>query len=308
MNFNNDKLVSIEFNSNNNKSVLWEMLVENNEFMGLNDVEQVKDLFENTITITDGNHATNNILEKNKIFLKDFIRMLSNMRKRSTSNVAPNVGPNVTRADIQQARNNQFESNLKNRQEEFTDLITQKKPTEIDFSDKDKDINNGNVNDIFMSIEEKRKKELESITTNYNTNSSNDNVMKWLNQNDNKQGNNKQGDNDNNNQNNNNQNNNNQNIHIKIENEVIDTSDNNRGIIPLTNDKQVSFNLTNLEEHNNNTDNNTMNNTLNNTYNNSMNIHSIDEKLNTVISRIDDLTNKYDKLIELFELFKASKN
>ena len=125
--------------------------------------------------------------------------------------------------------------------------------------------------------------------------------MKWLNQNDNKQGNNKQ---DNNNQNNNNQNNNNQNIHIKIENEVIDTSDNNRGIIPLTNDKQVSFNLTNLEEHNNNTDNNTMN----NTYNNSMNIHSIDEKLNTVISRIDDLTNKYDKLIELFELFKASKN
>jgi hypothetical protein len=296
MNFNNDKLVSIEFNSNNNKSVLWEMLVENNEFMGLNDVEQVKDLFENTITITDGNHPTNNILEKNKIFLKDFIRILSNMRKRSTSNVAPNVAPNVTRADIQQARNNQFESNLKNRQEEFTDLITQKKPTEIDFSDKDKDINNGNVNDIFMSIEEKRKKELESITTNYNTNSNNDNVMKWLNQNDNKQGNNKQD--------NNNQNNNNQNIHIKIENEVIDTSDNNRGIIPLTNDKQVSFNLTNLEEHNNNTDNNTMN----NTYNNSMNIHSIDEKLNTVISRIDDLTNKYDKLIELFELFKASKN
>ena len=107
MNFNNDKLVSIEFNSNNNKSVLWEMLVENNEFMGLNDVEQVKDLFENTITITDGNHQTNNILEKNKIFLKDFIRMLSNMRKRSTSNVAPNVAPNVTRADIQQARNNQ---------------------------------------------------------------------------------------------------------------------------------------------------------------------------------------------------------
>ena len=33
MNFNNDKLVSIEFNSNNNKSVLWEMLVENNEFI-----------------------------------------------------------------------------------------------------------------------------------------------------------------------------------------------------------------------------------------------------------------------------------
>ena len=299
MNFNNDKLVSIEFNSNNNKSVLWEMLVENNEFMGLNDVEQVKDLFENTITITDGNHATNNILEKNKIFLKDFIRMLSNMRKRSISNIAPNVGPNVTRADIQQARNNQFESNLKNRQEEFTDLITQKKPTEIDFSDKDKDINNGNVNDIFMSIEEKRKKELESITTNYNTNSNNDNVMKWLNQND-KQGNNKQG---NNKQSNNNQSNNNQNIHIKIENEVIDTSDNNRGIIPLTNDKQVSFNLSNLEEHNN-TDNNTDNNTMNNT----MNIHSIDEKLNTVISRINDLTNKYDKLIELFELFKASKN
>ena len=60
------------------------------------------------------------------------------------------------------------------------------------------------MNDIFMSIEEKRKKELESITTNYNTNSNNDNVMKWLNQNDNKQGNNKQGNNkqDNNSQNN----------------------------------------------------------------------------------------------------------
>ena len=297
MNFNNDKLVSIEFNSNNNKSVLWEMLVENNEFMGLNDVEQVKDLFENTITITDGNHQTNNILEKNKIFLKDFIRILSNMRKRSTSNVASNVAPNVTRSDIQQARNNQFESNLKNRQEEFTDLITQKKPTEIDFSDKDGDINNGNVNDIFMSIEEKRKKELESITTNYNTNSNNDNVMKWLNQNDNKQGNNKQG---NNKQDNNNHNNNNQNIHIKIENEVIDTSDNNKGIIPLTNDKQVSFNLSNLEEHNNNTINNTMNNTMNTT--------SVDEKLNTIITKIDDLSSKYDKLIELFELFKASKN
>ena len=294
MNFNNDKLVSIEFNSNNNKSVLWEMLVENNEFMGLNDVEQVKDLFENTITITDGNHPTNNILEKNKIFLKDFIRILSNMRKRSTSNVAPNVGPNVTRSDIQQARNNQFESNLKNRQEEFTDLITQKKPKEIDFSDKDRDINNGNVNDIFMSIEEKRKKELESITTNYNTNSNNDNVMKWLNQ-DNKQGNNNQG--------NNNQGNNNQNIHIKIENEVIDTSDNNKGIIPLTNDKQVSFNLSNLEEHNVNSDN-----TINNTINNTMNTTSVDEKLNTVITKIDDLSSKYDKLIELFELFKASKN
>ena len=299
MNFNNDKLVSIEFNSNNNKSVLWEMLVENNEFMGLNDVEQVKDLFENTITITDGNHPTNNVLEKNKIFLKDFIRILSNMRKRSTSNVGPNVGPNVTRADIQQARNNQFESNLKNRQEEFTDLITQKKPKEIDFSDKDRDINNGNVNDIFMSIEEKRKKELESITTNYNTNSNNDNVMKWLNQ-DNKQGNNNQG---NNNQGNNNQGNNNQNIHIKIENEVIDTSDNNKGIIPLTNDKQVSFNLSNLEEHNVNSDN-----TINNTINNTMNTTSVDEKLNTVITKIDDLSSKYDKLIELFELFKASKN
>ena len=42
MNFNNDKLVSIEFNSNNNKSVLWEMLVENNEFMGLNDRHDIQ--------------------------------------------------------------------------------------------------------------------------------------------------------------------------------------------------------------------------------------------------------------------------
>ena len=39
-----------------------------------------------------------------------------------------------------------------------------------------------------------------------------------------------------------------------------------------------------------------------------MNIASVDEKLNTVISRMNDLSNKYDKLIELFELFKAQKN
>ena len=41
----------MSFSDNNNKVLLWDMLTENGNFSGLNDVEQVKYLFDNTIFV-----------------------------------------------------------------------------------------------------------------------------------------------------------------------------------------------------------------------------------------------------------------
>ena len=137
----------MSFSDNNNKVLLWDMLTENGNFSGLNDVEQVKYLFDNTIADIEKQYSSDNIVNKNKRFLGIFIETLKNIRERTppqtyNTNYQPNA---VNREDIHQQRNSIFEQRLKTRQQEFTSMIQKPTPPDIDFTDKSNE--NGNIDE-----------------------------------------------------------------------------------------------------------------------------------------------------------------
>jgi len=169
----------MSFSDNNNKVLLWDMLTENGNFSGLNDVEQVKYLFDNTIADIEKQYSSDNIVNKNKRFLGIFIETLKNIRERTSpqtynTNYQPNA---VNREDIHQQRNNVFEQRLKTRQQEFTSMIQKPTPPDIDFTDKSND--NGNVDEMLRLMESRREKDLENISLSISNNQ--DQAKTWLN-------------------------------------------------------------------------------------------------------------------------------
>ena len=264
----------MEFNNVNNKKVLWATLMEMKAFEGLRDASQVQDLFENSIETIDRNDIpTSGVLEKNKKFLREFINVLNSLRQRGSMNNTP-LDNNITRGDILQARNTEFDNKLKTMQNDFNSQITATAPQEIDFSDKNPDINNGNVNDMYMSIEERREKEIQSITNRYNK--ADDKTMNWLSLDANNQ-----------------TNQTNQTNNIKIETEEISSEN----IISLedkrnaNNDKRVTFSINTLEG-------------VETIENNivkpaQLDITNIDTKLSEILSHISDINNKYERILLL---------
>ena len=147
------------FNSQENKSVLWQFLLENNLFIGLSDKKfnKVKDIFERNIqSISIVNDSISN---KNKILIQKMMEELELLKSKNISKPLEEV-----RLEI--------EKDLKNKQEEFVELIKRPEPKNLDFNDeKDEPISNDNMDKILKKMMEDR--DLESNLENPGIKSSN---------------------------------------------------------------------------------------------------------------------------------------
>jgi hypothetical protein len=163
-----------DFNSIQNKGIIWELLIEQNLFEGIDQKYklEIKDLFEQTILIIEKQGRGLSLIEKNKEVIKNMVIKLEVFKKQSNVNNHPRQ---YTNEDLQRERQNAFERELKRKQTEF-DGLTRKIPEKIDFADKlDEKI--GDKMDLLLAETiAMREKQLNQVIQTHNP----DNASKWI--------------------------------------------------------------------------------------------------------------------------------
>jgi len=128
-----------KFISQDNKRILWEIMIENNLFNGIPDKysTNVKGDFENILQQMSGNIPPNStILEINKNVIRQMIEEIKKYSSLAQQGHKQQQGMPITSADAQTRKQAQFQIGLQTKQEEFNRLIQPVKPVTIDFTDK----------------------------------------------------------------------------------------------------------------------------------------------------------------------------
>ena len=142
-----------------NKGYLWKMLHENGVFLNIDNkfVQNIKNKFE--IIISDVEHSIRNgMVEQNLLVCnKHIIEQMLNLLKtyKNSNNIIQNNTPNYASNNTQYSRlnnnNDTFEKQLKEKEDNFQQLISKPVPPKVNFEDEnvDKPINiENNFNEL----------------------------------------------------------------------------------------------------------------------------------------------------------------
>jgi hypothetical protein len=127
----------------------------------------------------------------NKIFLSQIVtavnRLFPNINQQSQSTKLINISDEIINEpykveDIQSARQTEFEAQVNQRRSEFENLVTHKKPKELDFSDKAEISKIKEMEALIAETIAKRNFEIDQINMNTNPNSNPNSVSsdEWL--------------------------------------------------------------------------------------------------------------------------------
>ena len=121
-----------DFTSIQNKGIIWEILIEQKLFEGIDQKHkyEIKDLFENTILMIENQGKGLSLIEKNKEVIKNMVLRLESFKPQPIISKRE-----YTNEEIHKERQKTFETELKRKQTEF-DGLSRKPPEKIDFSDK----------------------------------------------------------------------------------------------------------------------------------------------------------------------------
>lgn len=172
------------FNNNNNKAILWNIMSEEGIFSNIN-MSNVKEIFEQQINIIDKTYnKTKNITEKNKLFMKSVVIQLNKIRNSNNNNSNNNNNNElrkydvpITAQDIKNKRTQHFGENLEKRQREFSKLLSIETPKKVDFSDDvvDKPIGE-EINKILEETMKAREMQIQTAFQNNNI----EKAEKWV--------------------------------------------------------------------------------------------------------------------------------
>ena len=167
------------FNNNNNKAILWNIMSEEGIFSNIN-MSDVKEIFEQQINIIDETYKqTKNITEKNKLFMKNVVTQLNKIRNSNNNdnNKLRNYDVPITAQDIKNKRAQHFGENLEKRQREFSKLLSVEAPKKVDFSDDvvDKPIGE-EINKILEETMKAREMQIQTAFQNNNI----EKAEKWI--------------------------------------------------------------------------------------------------------------------------------
>lgn len=121
-----------QFISNENKGIIWEILIEQKLFNGIEQKHkyEIKDLFENTILMIENQGKGLSLIEKNKEVIKHMVLKLESFKS------VPVISKReYTNEELQKERQKKIDNEFKKKQSEF-DGLTKPIPEKIDFSDK----------------------------------------------------------------------------------------------------------------------------------------------------------------------------
>ncbi len=159
-----------DFESPQNKELLWEILCENQTFRSKIkvDINKLTQEFENNMKITYQNNNNLKLVDLNKQFIHIMNSSCSNGTIFNISNEP------ITSQDIQNNNISEFEKRLNNRQSEFDNSMKNIAPPDINFKD-DKDMPISDIDNILKQKIAERKYDNEFTPT-----ESIEDAAKWI--------------------------------------------------------------------------------------------------------------------------------
>ena len=182
---------NISFDTKENKGLVWNIMNETGVFKGISDVyiDQVKRDFENKITLIKSNIQQKDTLTLlNKRVLSEMMTDMAKYRNISSSlgpaSLALSPPPSsksvpllVTAKDVSTQRQQQFKDVFEKKKDEFINLLGNKAPSTIDFSDKlDKPIGS-EIEDMLAATIARRNNDLNIVLDKQDTTT----AAKWIN-------------------------------------------------------------------------------------------------------------------------------
>lgn len=122
------------FAENSNKSMIWNMLLENGTFNKLTNEQkpQITDNFDKIVREINSTEPNETLVNKNKSLILKITEVTNTMYNSSPiTKTEP-----ITSSEIIGLRREQFSDSLKNKQSEFDTFMKRETPSDIDFSDK----------------------------------------------------------------------------------------------------------------------------------------------------------------------------
>tara|TARA_B100001059_G_C17766185_1_gene545701 strand:- start:41 stop:910 length:870 start_codon:yes stop_codon:yes gene_type:complete len=129
----------MEFTSNNNKGLIWNLLLESNIFNGIdnNKYSKIQNMFEETINNVNNNYSNNSLVEKNKTAMEALIFKINKEKEnpKSKNNSDKPIELVYTSNDLSNQRKENFNNKLKEQQDNLNTYINPKIPEEPKFTD-----------------------------------------------------------------------------------------------------------------------------------------------------------------------------
>ena len=122
------------FSENSNKSMIWNMLVENGTFNKLTNEQkpEITARFDKIVQEINSSEPNETLINKNKSLILKITEVANTIFNSSqTTKHVP-----ITSSEIMNIRQEQFTDSLKSKQNEFDTFMKRETPTDIDFSDK----------------------------------------------------------------------------------------------------------------------------------------------------------------------------
>ena len=154
---------TINFKDDENKGLLWSLLVEYGSFNGIlnNKMGDIKQIFEDNINELSSN--TGGLISLNKEFVQRMLKILP-MYKTPPHKSEGAIEEVYTAEKLQNSRIDSFNTKLSNVKNDFDSLIKLKTPEGIDFSDKSGDFNTNIDDDLAYAIAS-RQLDMEQMTS-----------------------------------------------------------------------------------------------------------------------------------------------
>ena len=159
----------MSFNTTENKALLWDVLKDNGKFNNLSPSLQkgIKYEFDSTIHEVESRYQNNTLLDKNKIFIKNFTYKLDRFQT-GPQFFNDNLNQNAyTHNDIQNKRVEEITNEFNNKKREMDDMLVLKKPDQIDFSNVEKDGPIENIDELLQKTIQERNIEIKNINGTY---------------------------------------------------------------------------------------------------------------------------------------------
>lgn len=150
-----------EFTGNDNKGILWDILSEQNLFEGIDPTHkyEIKDVFEQTILLTEKQGRGLSLIEKNKDVIKNMVTSIESFKRQQK---VPSVTRQYTNEELHKERQNAFERELKRKQTEF-DGLNRTMPEKVDFSDKADEKLGDKIDSLLAETIASRERELKQV-------------------------------------------------------------------------------------------------------------------------------------------------
>jgi hypothetical protein len=125
----------MEFNSNNNKGLIWGLLQESNIFQGIDDKQfpKIQAILEDTINNIEATQSSYDLMAKNKMAMEELIFKINTEKNKPVK--SSKVQMIYTSDDLSKERKDNFNNKLKQQQDNLNTYINPKVPEEPKFKD-----------------------------------------------------------------------------------------------------------------------------------------------------------------------------